>query len=152
MRRSELALILRRLAHCDGMETCEECPFDQEVCRCEDTAAILKEAAQILEADYKRNDHDTRELGNVISKNLATLRRESNLTYPELVEKMKKYFYEDENGSNHTIGRTTAISHEQNGGSYKTSCARMPVETLVWYANVYDVSTDWLLGRTERRN
>lgn len=152
MKRNEIANSLRRLAHCEGMGTCEDCPFDPELCRSEDTAVILLEAAELLSEKGKIRETGTQRLGKVLADRLTILRAESGLSYQELLEAIRKYFYTDEYGSKHAVSRDSLVFNELNGGRRNRGNERFSVELLVWYANVFGVSTDWILGLTDRRD
>lgn len=146
MKRSELAQSLRRLAYCEGMEVCEACPFDQEVCRSDDPAEIFLEAAKLLEVEGSFTGSSIQEVFDVLPKRMAALRMDSGLSLRRLQEALQKYFYTDEKGSRHEVAYMT-ISGYENG-----NCSRMKAEVLVWYADFFGVSVDWLLGLTDRRN
>lgn len=152
MKQSELAQSLRRLAFCENMEVCEACPFDQEVCRSEDTGAILLDAAELLDTQRDIKDAGTQGLGKVLSDRLSILRADAGMTYKDLLAAMSKYFYTDEYGSKHLTSRASLVGNELDGGRKNRGCERIPAELLVWYANVFGVSVDWLLGRTDRRD
>ena len=145
MKRCELVERLKRLAYCEGMDVCDGCIFDMEVCRNEDTAQILREAADLLDAEGSPAGTGTQGIGDALSKRIASLRKDSGLSYRALRKAMEKYFYTDTSGSKHEVSIVSMNSYEMG------NCARMSAEVLVWYADFFGVSVDWLLGRTDRR-
>lgn len=129
---------LKRRAHCETVDLCEVCPYDPKLCARSDDRALFLAAAEALERHYTARPPEA--LGAVISKRLALLRAERQWTYDALVGKMAAV------GCG--ISKSSAKYHELN----YNGCGGMRADILCAYADVYGVSADYLLGRTDRRD